>query len=370
MVTVRRIRPTRRAVGTVLIVVSGVALAAIGGARSLGAVVVPGTVALLVGAVQLAIAGHPTVTRTDPEPGFPGERRVLRMTVDSSVPCTIRERIADGLGVVVADTPGANEGAAVGSGPAKADTPVAVPVGHGGDIEYTVELEDRGEHRLGPPRCRLVDSLGLFRYTVEAEGTATALVYPKVYDIDPTAIAGAIWGRYGDDRATFDRLREYTPEDTVRDIHWRASAKRADGEFVVAEYGGRSEQDEITIVGESGADGADTMAAAVASVVSHLGAVGVAATVVLPESEDLVTPGRPTAAFRSLARTDGGECTDADRGRADIHIRGDGDGATLKTGDREVAFESLIASTGGRRNDDRTVATAENDESATTGVIG
>jgi len=207
MAPVRRIRPTRRAVGIAAIIVSGIALAAIGGTRSLGAVIVPGAVTLLVGAAQLASAGRPVVTRTDPEPGFPGERRVLGVTVDSGVPCTVLERIGSGLKPVTADVSGADEPAVTGGsdGATVTDGSIAITVGHGGDLEYVVELEGRGEHRLGPARCRLVDSLGLFRYTVETEGTATALVYPRVYDIDPAAIPGVDRGRYGDGRATFDR---------------------------------------------------------------------------------------------------------------------------------------------------------------------
>ena len=341
MASLRRIRPTRRGIGVAAIVVTGGTLAALTGRGALGAVVVPGTVALLVGATQVFRAGEPRIERVAPKPGFPGERRDVSVTVDSHVPCTVVESVGTGCSVVSAGT--ATEGGTTAA------------VGHGGRFEYTVEFGRRGEHRLGPARCRLVGSLGLFGYTVETDRTATALVYPALHDVDPGAIAGLELGVRGNDRSTFDRLREHTPADTVRDIHWRASAKRADGEFVVAEYGGRSTGDAVTIVGESTEDGADAMASAVASVAAHLDAGGASVTVVVPGGESSVGAGASAAALRLLARADGGECDTAERDRADLHVRGDGDGATVTAAGRDFAFDALVE--GERTNEGTGVVT-------------
>jgi len=332
----RRIRPTRRGIGVAAVVALGGALAAVGGTRSLDAVAAPAAVALVAGAVQLARADPPRVRRRDPDPGAPGERRVVTVSVDSAVPCTVVEPIGGGLAV---DASTGRDGTADRR---TREAPVVVPVGHGGAFEYAVELGRRGEHRLGPARCRLVDSLGLFRAGVDPEdGGATALVYPEVRAIDPTALPAARRGPYGDDRSTFDRLREYTPGDPVRDIHWRASAKRPDGTFVVAEYGGRSGTGGITIVGESGPDGADPMASAVASLAVHLVAAGEAVTVVVPDGERSARPGETGGALRALALTDGGECTAAERDRADIRVRGEDGAATITASDRTVGFDTL-----------------------------
>lgn len=326
MIERRRIRPTRRGIGVAVVVGAAAALAGVAGSRSLDAVVVPGVIALLVGAVQLARATPPSLTRSDPEPGSPGERRTVTATVESDVPCTVIESVGDGVSL-----------------PGTRDESVTAAVGHGGRFEYTVELGHRGNHRLGPARCRLVDSFGLFKIEVEAEGSTTVLVYPAVYGIDPGTLSGLKRGLHGDDRSTFDRLREYTPADTVRDIHWRASAKRADGEFVVAEYGGRSATDGVTVVGESEPGGADAMASAVASLAAHFTAVGSTVTVVVPDRECTAYPGSTSAALRALALTEGGECSAVDRHRADIHVSGGRDGATLTAPDRddEVEFGSM-----------------------------
>lgn len=336
MTAIRRIRPTRRGIGVAAVVALGVALAAVGGTRSLDAVAVPAAVALAAGAVQLARADRPRIGRTDPDPGASGERRVVAVSVDSAVPCTVVESIGGGLAV---EAPTGRDGTADRR---TGEATVTVPVGHGGTFEYAVELGRRGEHRLGPARCRLVDSLGLFRAGVDPEdGGATALVYPEIRTIDPAVLPAADRGPYGDDRSTFDRLREYAPGDPVRDIHWRASAKRPDGTFVVAEYGGRSGSGAITIVGESGAGGADAMASAVASLAVHLVAAGEAVTVVVPDGERSARPGETGGALRVLALTDGGECTAAERERADVRVRGEGGTATITASDRTVGFDAL-----------------------------
>ena len=337
MTTVRRIRPTRRGGGVAAVVVLGGALAAVGGTRSLDAVAVPAAVALLAGAVQLARADPPQISRSNPKPGVPGEQRRLTVSVDSAVPCTVFESVSGGLTVV--DGP-AGEG---GSSDRSADgTEVTGAVGHGGTLEYIVELSCRGARRLGPARCRLVDSLGLFRAAVEPEDCgATVLVHPEIRAIDPAALPTMGRGPYGDDRSTFDRLREYTHGDPVRDSHWRASAKRPDEEFVVAEYGGRSGDGEITVVGESGRGGADAMASAVASLTVHLVATGKTVTVVVPDGERFARPGRTGAALRLLALTEGGECTAGERARADVRARGEDGDATLTASGRSVGVDAL-----------------------------
>jgi uncharacterized protein (DUF58 family) len=342
----RRIRPTRRGTGVAFAVAFAGAIAALGGTRSLDAVAVPAAVALVVGAAQLARADRPRVRRTDPEPGAPGERRVVTVSVDSAVPCTVVEPVGEKLAVV--DTPGGRgEGADCPGG----ETEVIEAVGHGGTFEYAVELGRRGEHRLGPARCRLVDSLGLFRATVPTEGGTTALVHPEIRAIDPTALPATGREPYGDDRSTFDRLREYTPGDSLRDIHWRASAKRPDEGFLIAEYSGHSGSARITLVGESGRDGADAMASAVASLAVHLVAAGETVTVVVPDGERSARPGETGGVLRVLALTDGGECTAAERARADVRVRAEGGAATVTASDRSVGFDALSTSPSRKRGE-------------------
>lgn len=311
MVEIRRLRPTRRGVGVVAILVLAIGLGSATGTRSLEAVVVPGVIALLVGVLQLAHADDPTVERSDIDPGFPGESRTVLGWIHSTVPCATVESIESG-GTILETARGSR----------------AVHLGHGGQFDYTVELERRGVHSLGPARCRLTDSLGCVTATVETEETATMIVYPAVYDLDQSALAPVSDRLDVGDWTTFERLREYGPADDVRDIHWRASAKRPDDEFVVAEYGSRSASDHVTIVGETDSGGVaeptseatDAMASAVASLATQLpGPVG-RISVIVPNGECTVSLDNTDAVFELLARTSGGECSALDRERADVRV--------------------------------------------------
>jgi uncharacterized protein (DUF58 family) len=317
--SVPTIRPTRRGLGVFVIAAGAFALGATGGARSLNAIVVPALVALAASAVQLHRADPPTVQRSVPEPGFAGERRRVTARVDSDVPCTVRERVdADLDGETAVET-----------------------VGHGGHFSYDIGYRRRGEYTLGPADCTLTDSLGLFYRTVETAGDdpTTALVYPDIYDLD-TDLARLVGTFVDDDRSSFDRLREYGPDDSMRDIHWRASAKRPDDEFLVAEYGSRGATDEMTVVGEAATDrdSADAMAATVASIAAHLHDFGVTVAVRVPGGDRVAPPGNVEGLLELLARTDGGR-VDTD-GQPEVHVLAEGGTATVSLADRDISFDA------------------------------
>lgn len=327
MVSIKRIRPTRRGIGVASIVVLAFSFGIVGGTRTLGAVVISGAVALLVGFIQLARAEAPTITRATPKPGFPGEARTVTVSVDSETPTTVVEPLTEAI------RPDTNAGDT---------TTVTETVGHGGHFEYTVEPEGRGEHRVGPARCQLFDSLGLFQAVVDTEETTTILVYPEVYQLRSDPFSGLEQRIQNDDRAAFDRLREFTSEDTLRDIHWRVSAKHPNEGFVVSEYGVYSVPSNVTIVGEASPESADAMAATVATVAVNLASAGLTATVTVPEGESVVRPGRVVSTLRSLAVTDAGDVTPAVRRRADVYVRSEGDSTTVRVSDHEFDFDSVV----------------------------
>ena len=325
------LRPTRR--GAAVAAVAGLALAvgALTSARSLNAVVVPALVALAAGGVQLVRADPPSVEWSAPAPGFPGERRTVAVTVESAVPCRVTDAVGQGL---------------------SPEGETTETVGHGGHFEYTVELTARGAHDLGPATCRLTDSLGLFATERSTAGTVTALVYPDVYGIDGSVLAPLVRRVGGEEQASFDRLREFASGDTMRDIHWRASAKRQADEFVVAEYESYAEADAVTVVGEAPPEGADEMAATVASVAAFLHDAGVPVTVVVPGGRCVAPPGELRPLLRLLAVTDAGRLETDRRSGADVYVRGEDGAATVSMEDREVAFGGVA---GERR--DREVVT-------------
>ncbi len=301
------------------------------GSRSLNAVVVPALVALAAGAGQLSLSSPPTVERAAPRPGFPGEDRTVTVSVESEVPCRVTDTVAAGL--------------------TTDDDPTAT-VGHGGRFEYTVGLHDRGERALGPARCRLTDSLGLFSITIKAGATEAVLVYPDVYEVEGGEFSTLVRRVRGDERVSFDRLRAFGHGDTRRDIHWRASAKRQPDEFLVAEYDSHADVAAVTVVGEAAPGGADAMASAVASLAAFLHDAGIPVTVVVPGGRCVARPGEATALLRLLAVTGHGFTDTPEADGADVRVVGRGTGATVSLSDRDLAFDGVV----GRRRDPEVIA--------------
>lgn len=343
----RTLRPTPRGLGVAAVAAVAFALGATAGARSLNAVVVPALVGLLAAGVQVIRADAPVLERSRPEAGFAGETRRIAVDVESAVPCSVTDRVADGL-AIVRDVDGETDVHVDVDGAPSAD------VGHGGRFEYAIEYRERGEHRLGPASCRLTDSLGLFSRRVDADVDAsadevtTAVVYPDVYAIEADATADLVEGRLGRDRTSFDRLREFVPGDSMRDVHWRASAKRPADEFVVTEYGTHSAATHVEIVGESDAESVDAMASAVASVAAHLVEAGVGVTVTVPGGRCTATPGDVVAPLRLLARTDAGTVDEAARASGEVVVVGEGGRAAVSLAGRELAVEGLVGDRRGR----------------------
>lgn len=328
---VRDLRPTRRGYAVAAVAALAFALGTAGGARSLNAVVVPALVGLFVAAARLSTVEPPSVTRSTPAPGFAGETRRVRVEVDAAVPCTVSEHVPDGLSV-----PGRR-----GEAPAR-------DVGHGGHVDYEVELESRGVHPLGPATCRLTDALGLFAREVDVDRDGRAVVYPAVHAVERGDLSRLVGGAVLDDRETFDRLREFAAGDSVGDVHWRASARRAHDDLLVAEYRGSDEATSVRVVGESAPGGADAMAAAVASVVVALGEAGVTVAVAVPSGDRVVPPDDVESVLRLLARTGDGTVADDRREAADVRVRGEGGTATVSAADGDLPFEAVAGEVRGR----------------------
>lgn len=323
----RDARPTRR--GWAVLIVAALALlaGATGGSRSLNAVVVPAIVALGAGAGQLALADPPSVDRSSPRPGFPAERRTVTVTVDSEVPCRVRDTVPTDL---------STEGEPAGT------------VGHGGRFQYMVGLKRRGDHEVGPATCRLTDSLGLFAVEVETGGSATVLVYPDVYEVEGSGLSALVRRVRGDERVSFDRLREFGRGDTRRDIHWRASAKRETDEFLVAEYDSHADVKAVTIVGEAAPGGADAMASTIASIAAFLHDAGIPVTVVVPDGRCVAHPGEATTLLRLLALTDYGYLEAPEAEGADVRVVAKGERATVSLEEQDLEFDGVAGDRRGR----------------------
>lgn len=318
---VRSVRPTRRGAAVLVVSVVAFLVGVAAGPRSLNAVVVPALVLLGVGLVQVVAADPPTIERTTPRPGFPGEERTVRARVASPLACRVDERVGQGLEATET----------VGS------------VGAGGTLRYRVRLCDRGEHELGPARCRLSDTFGLFARHLETEGTGSALVFPPVRSLHGGHVAQVAADPLADRRDAFDRLRPYHHGDAMRDIHWRASARRTDSEFVVAEYETRGETDSVHVVAESDYWGGDAMAEAAASVVYHLHRAGVDVRLRAPGGRRAAPASRAglADALELLAHTPHGDVEPSAGSDADVRIEATRGSVTVTTGGRTVPFEDV-----------------------------
>lgn len=114
--------------------------------------------------------------------------------------------------------------------------------GHSATVAYRVLAGKRGVYRLGPPQAVATDPLGLFRARRRLQGESEVVVYPTPIELGYGAYAGGIaYGGLQVSRSTLPgdgveshSVREYTPGDELRRIHWKSTAKR--GRLAVIEF--------------------------------------------------------------------------------------------------------------------------------------
>lgn len=308
-------RLTRRGYGAVAVVLGAIAMAWLAGPRTLNALAAPVLVALLAGAVQLKRASAPSVERTDPRRGFPGERRTVDLAVDGSGVATIEDDLSEGL-----------SGDATGTS--------ALPT----TLSYEVTLTGRGDQTLGPVTVTVRDALGLVETTHEVGDTTSLLVYPRVSVVDGASFFARTLGPELEERTEFDQLREYVPGDRLRDVHWKSTAKY--DELLVTKYTDPVDDEAIRIVAEAAEGHADAMADATASLVVGALRVGLAVELEVPARtlERGFGQRHQFAALEMLARTGPGTVASEN---ADVHVRADAEGVTVRTGERTHAIDEI-----------------------------
>ncbi|SDN01222.1 Uncharacterized conserved protein, DUF58 family, contains vWF domain [Halogranum gelatinilyticum] len=321
-------RLTRRGGALVVVCVAGFAVAGVFGARSLNAVVLPGIVGLVAGALQLRRLDAPSVSRELPNDDFVGETHEV----------TLRFRDVDRPFVgTVTDT--------VGAGLSASGGPTTVAVGDE-PVSYDVTYDERGEQRFGPARVVARDVLGLFETDLVCPGTDSLLVYPRVHPLSG-------WTRRElfslsqtdrtDERSEFDSLREYVRGDALRDIHWKSSAKRDD--LIVQQFAADYDVTSVTVSGGADPDAADELAEAAASIATVLHDAEIPVTLSLPNGRvdaDVDLSGR-TQLLEHCALVVDGAVPDPD---ADIVVEARSGGVEVRIGEGSQSFASLA---GGRR---------------------
>ena len=313
----RGIRPTRRGIAAVAVAAVAVGMSSTFGPRSLDAVVLPVAVAFVAAGVQLAVLDAPEASRRVPPAGDPGTTGTvsLALTADTPATATVRDRLPPGL-----------DGDARGT----------VLVG-GDPLTYPVTYRERGVHELGPAVVHAQDVLGLARRTFVTEARTSVLVYPRVYH-PSTPVAERLRALSTPaataERGAFDHLREYTRNDSLRDVHWKSSAKRDD--LVVQEFVDEGDGPTVTVVASAESGHADRMAEAAATVGYALLVEGASVVLATPAGRVTLAPGETDRLLAHLARVGAGHVSDRD---ADVVVRADADGATVRIDGRALPFD-------------------------------
>ena len=313
------IRPTLRGIVAVVAVLAAAGLAWLFGERALNAIAAPTLVALVAGVVQVLGASDPEVERRPLRPGFPGESRTVALDVEGgSTVVDVSDAVGDGL-----DAEG-NERS------------VAPPA----TMEYDLQYRRRGEHTLGPTTVRVRDVLGLFERTVTLDTETSVVVYPEVYSLGGGGNLSTILAEtLSPEREEFDALREYAPGDSLRDVDWKATAKRPD-DLMVTEFAGREAEGSITIAASATPRAIDQAAAATASIAVELRDAGVDVDVYAPDG-DISTTDRQAdqgAVLALLARTGHGQVDEDIWASADVNVAGSDRDVTVTVGGQTSSF--------------------------------
>lgn len=322
---------TLRGWATVAIVAAGTVAGILFGTPATNAVVAPGVVVLAVALWQVQTLERPSVTRRAPREGAIGQTRAVTITMDD--PPHRLGRIVDGVGGGLS---------AEGHG---RSVPLDRP------FTYELTLERRGEHELGPIRVQVTDLLGLAERTFRYPDAWTVTVKPRILPLKVGSLkrlARLSDLRIEPERHEFDRLREYHPTDSLRDVHWKTSAKRPDVDFVVKQFVKESDRGTVKLSGEAESGSDDALADAMASLAVALvdAGVRVGVTTEAGSVEPIEHPEAVDDILAHLATIGPG----SPETREAIHFESRGTSlgeVRVRMGDRHLAMEDLIATVGG-----------------------
>ena len=105
---------------------------------------------------------------------------------------------------------------------------------------FTVPTRHRGVITVGPVRSIRGDALGLVRRSQNWTEPVDLFIHPRTVNLDSTAIGfirdieGAVTQDLSSSDVSFHALREYTPGDDRRNVHWKTTART--GRLMVRQF--------------------------------------------------------------------------------------------------------------------------------------
>jgi uncharacterized protein (DUF58 family) len=323
-----RPRPTRRGYVVIGVLVLGVLMGVAFGTRSLDVVVVTGLSLLAVTALDVTRLARPEADRNAPRNGAAGDTLQVELRVDAERPVTavVTDRVERGM---------------------EADSRFET-IADGRTLRYDLHLRRRGVRTLGPLTVAVTDVFGLWQRRFDYSRTSEVVVYPRIRPL--YSGTGLLSGYLGlaEERGQFDGIRQYERGDALRNVNWKASAKRPE-ELIVTEYAGEGATTSVMIEVEAGRGRADAAAETAASLAMHLFSGGL--SVGLATSETRVEPGvgddHRNRLLEALARLDAGAprapATD-ESSDPDVTVRApaNANAVIVEAGDGRHRFEELI----------------------------
>lgn len=98
-------------------------------------------------------------------------------------------------------------------------------------LEYAIEAKFRGVYKVGPTRLVTSDPLGFDEVEVALAEGSEVLVYPRIYPLDALGLGDNLLSgsanrlrRRLEDPTRMAGIRDYAPGESIRHVHWKATA--------------------------------------------------------------------------------------------------------------------------------------------------
>lgn len=303
----------------VAVMIVGVANAIAYGPWALNAIVVPVTVGLVVGAVQVWRVLPPRTGRVALGDGFSGETRTVSPNIDVGrlFSATVFDALSPGL---------------------DGDTMIDSIAGDS-RVDYEMTYRGRGSAMLSPMTIAARDILDLLPKPFTAGGTTETPVFPRVRPPGATARQGLsvlVDAGYTNERAKLNRLREYVPGDPLCDIHWKSSVKS--GDLAMKTYDDRVTADAIRALADTMDSHEDAVAEAATALYYALSNTGVLVHLILPAGVVEATSSDRRRILACLSRFRSGPAPDE---ITEIVVSGDTGKTRVVLDGHEMTFDRL-----------------------------